>query len=465
MRRPPVEKWEVLGESGDPVSGDPDAIALLGGSLRRTADAIQQDVRDIHALAGVAAWQSKAAKAFREAAHDAVTDLKKSYHRYDVAADAMGTSVREGSDGDWASAVEMAQQQAAKALRNAQAAQGVQQEAKRKLDESSPDDAQRHAVQKRHDAAASDLDSAKRELRAAKSLYQAAANTAAGRIHRAITHDGFHDRFGDEFDHTMGEVLSGAGRLADSVATAVASTLDAAAHDPLADAELLGGALLGAAGITGDAAGVIASATGVGAVVGGPAIAVSSAAVAGGSTLAAAGGGTLCRDAQEGDRVGVGGGDAGTSGGDWNPSAEPDYTKPSADPDPNLRPAGRRTELDGSAEKQRGLRRENESADTLAKAGYRVEQNPDVPGNKNPDYHVEGKIFDCYAPTSDSMKGVSRGIEAKVRSGQADRIVLNMSDTSVDPDELRARWERFPIRGMKEVLMIDSSGNVLNLYP
>ena len=40
-----------------------------------------------------------------------------------------------------------------------------------------------------------------------------------------------------------------------------------------------------------------------------------------------------------------------------------------------------------------------------------------------------------------------------------------MSDTSIDPAELRARWERFPIRGLKEVLMIDSSGNILNLYP
>ncbi|MBV9024027.1 MAG: hypothetical protein JO362_09585 [Streptomycetaceae bacterium] len=419
MRRPPSAEWEVLGETGDPVPGDPDAIALLGESLRETANAIQQEVRDIQALAGVEAWQSKAADAFRSAAHDAVAGLQKAYHRYDIAAEAMGTVVREGSDGDWASAIETAQQQAAKALWDAQPAQAEQQAAKRQLDQLPPDDPQHGAVQQRHDAAVGDLDTAKRELQAAKNLYETAANTAAARIHRVITHDGFHDKFGDKVEHVVDEAVSGAEDLADGVASAVASTLNAAAHDPLADAELLGGAILGAAGITGDAAGAVVSATGVGAIVGVPAIGISSAAVAGGSALAAMGGDTLYRDSQGDDRVNVGGSDAGNSGGDWSPSAEPDYTNPSGEPDPNARPTGRRTELDGSAEKQRGLRRESESADTLAKAGYQVEQNPDVPGDKNPDYRVEGKIFDCYAPTSDSVKGVSRGIEGKLTSSRA----------------------------------------------
>lgn len=468
MRRPPAHEWEVLGESGDPVPGDPDAIAVLGESLRRTANAIQQDVRDIHALAGVEAWQSKAAEAFRSAASDAVADLKKSYHRYDIAADAMGTFVREGSDADWASAVETAQQQAAKALRSAQTAQGGQQEAKRKLDRLSPGDPQRQAIRKQHDAAAGDLDAAKRELSAAKSRYRAAADAAAGRIHRAITHDGFHDKFGDKFGHVMGEALSGAEHLADDVASAVASTLNAAAHDPLADAELLGGAVLGTAGITGDAAGVIALATGVGAIVGGPAIAVSSAAVAGGSILAAMGGETLNRDSQGDDHVNVGGNGGDGSGGDWNPAAEPDPTVPSNEPDPNAEPSGRTTKINPNEKdpaNRLALQRENESAQTLAKQGYDVEQNPRVPGNKNPDYRIEGKVFDNVAPTSDRARNIASRIEEKTEENQASRIVVNLSDTTVDAGQLSAQLHDWPIDGLQEVIAIDKDGNVLHIYP
>lgn len=119
MRRPPVHEWAVLGEDADPVPGDPDAVATLGGLLRDTADEIWRESGEVRTLASVKSWKSDAAERFRGAADDAVGGLHKAYHRYDVAARAMGTSVQEGSDGNWASALEQAQQMAAKALRGA----------------------------------------------------------------------------------------------------------------------------------------------------------------------------------------------------------------------------------------------------------------------------------------------------------------------------------------------------------
>ena len=52
---------------------------------------------------------------------------------------------------------------------------------------------------------------------------------------------------------------------------------------------------------------------------------------------------------------------------------------------------------------QRSIRRQNEAADMLVSAGYNLEHNPAVqPADglleKNPDFRIEGIIFDCYSP-------------------------------------------------------------------
>ncbi|WP_222426549.1 hypothetical protein [Amycolatopsis rhizosphaerae] len=92
---------------------------------------------------------------------------------------------------------------------------------------------------------------------------------------------------------------------------------------------------------------------------------------------------------------------------------------------------------DESAAKKLALQRENESATTLSRAGYDVEQNPTIPGDKNPDYRVNGKIFDCYAPTTSNVRNIASRMEEKVVDGQTDRIVLNLSDTSADVAAIR----------------------------
>lgn len=145
-----------------------------------------------------------------------------------------------------------------------------------------------------------------------------------------------------------------------------------------------------------------------------------------------------------------------------------DHTQPSGDPDPNAEPDGRPTRVreQDDAETQRGHQRENESAATLARQGYDIEQNPTVPGNKNPDYRIEGQIFDNYAPSGGNARNIATNIDDdKVTSGQADRIVLNLADSAVDLNAMRTQLRDWPINGLKEIIVIDKQGNVLHFYP
>ncbi|MPZ83815.1 MAG: hypothetical protein GEV28_26855 [Actinophytocola sp.] len=144
-----------------------------------------------------------------------------------------------------------------------------------------------------------------------------------------------------------------------------------------------------------------------------------------------------------------------------------DHTQPSGSPDPNAEPGGHPTRIrdNDDAATKRSLQRENESAQTLARQGYDVEQNPTVPGNKNPDYKIEGEVFDNYAPSGSNPRNIAANIQEKIDSGQTERVVLNLADSNVDPDALRAQLRDWPIEGLKEVVVIDKNGNVLNFYP
>jgi hypothetical protein len=139
-------------------------------------------------------------------------------------------------------------------------------------------------------------------------------------------------------------------------------------------------------------------------------------------------------------------------------------TKPSRPFDPSARPRGTPTVAHPTKLRDRSLRRENESADALARDGYDVEQNPPPkPNGKEPDYKVEGRYFDCYSPTSDDPDNVRDGISKKVRQEQADRIVLNLDDCPASADQIAGILRRKPISGLQEVLVV-RNGQVMELY-
>jgi hypothetical protein len=127
------------------------------------------------------------------------------------------------------------------------------------------------------------------------------------------------------------------------------------------------------------------------------------------------------------------------------------------------KPRGERAPETGS--QKRKHKRENESADTLADAGYDVDQGPHTkPNGKNPDYKIEGEYFDCLAPDTDSVDQVRKGISRKVKSGQTDRIILNMDDTDLKPSDITDILRRKPKSGLKEVVGI-KKGKITQIFP
>lgn len=72
---------------------------------------------------------------------------------------------------------------------------------------------------------------------------------------------------------------------------------------------------------------------------------------------------------------------------------------------PRAEPIGQPEIAEGcGGDKQRAIRRQNEAARVLAWRGYKVQHQPKISAedrlseNKDPDYRMEGRIFDCYAP-------------------------------------------------------------------
>lgn len=143
--------------------------------------------------------------------------------------------------------------------------------------------------------------------------------------------------------------------------------------------------------------------------------------------------------------------------------------KPSKMYDADAKPRGTQTRITNKMddETKRSLERENEAAKIIAQNGYDIEQNPDVEGtSRNPDYKIEGKIFDCYSPAEKTkIRNVAGTIEEKViKKGQADRVVLNINDWKGDVDALVKQLNDYPIQGLKEVIVVHN-GNVISIYP
>lgn len=148
----------------------------------------------------------------------------------------------------------------------------------------------------------------------------------------------------------------------------------------------------------------------------------------------------------------------------------PGGTKPTGQPGGT--PDGPKTKVNpkDDAVTQRAHRMENEAADTLAKAGYRVQQNPGPPGSRNPnskpDYKIEGEIFDCISPTSNNPYSIWSNIKnTKIDKGQTDRMIINLNgpDSNVTVEQLQAQFGAHKIENLKEVKVIDQNGNVVDL--
>ncbi|GAA2687718.1 putative T7SS-secreted protein [Streptomyces lunalinharesii] len=312
-----------------------------------------------------------------------------------------------------------------------------------------------------HEAAQSKLDSAASQLDTAG---QTAAIIIGEARDLAPPEPGFWSELGDG----IGSFLSGTGhvvaKVGETVLTDLASVGNAMLHDPGAVGQVLGGIGLATLGAGGEVAGAALDLTGVGAALGVPTAAVSATAIAGGLGLAGAGASDIFKDAAGPNRVNM---ESDGRGGGGRPPEDNGHTLPQRDPDPNATARGNPESISKNADPTtvRALTRQNESADKLAQHGYDVEHSPEVPGSKNPDYKINGKVFDCYSPSSGSARNIAGEIQGKIDKEQTERVVLNLTDSPVDVSKMNAQLHDWPNPGLKEVIAIDKDGNILHLYP
>jgi hypothetical protein len=108
--------WSPLSD-GDPVPGNPEAVAALGAQMRTTADRIDEDVRFLRSVCSSAVWESEAGDAFRAKGEQVASKLHRAHARYAVTADVLGDSL---SGSGYAAALFRAQSMAGQALSEAQ---------------------------------------------------------------------------------------------------------------------------------------------------------------------------------------------------------------------------------------------------------------------------------------------------------------------------------------------------------
>ena len=119
------------------------------------------------------------------------------------------------------------------------------------------------------------------------------------------------------------------------------------------------------------------------------------------------------------------------------------------------------------AETKRSLIRQRESAELMASQGYRVKHLPNTKGPsgvKKPDFTVEGKIFDNYAPSSDKPRHIAKEIGKKVASGQCRRAIVNLDDCPISIEAFQQQLNTWPIKNLQEVITI-RQGKIQSIYP
>jgi hypothetical protein len=152
---------------------------------------------------------------------------------------------------------------------------------------------------------------------------------------------------------------------------------------------------------------------------------------------------------------------------------------------PGGRPEGPPTRIGAKedADVKRSLDRENSAAVTMAGQGFRVQQNPNPAEvaqarlntgdtgspESDPDYLVEGRVFDCYSPSARKpVRGIWSEVEEKVLDReQTQRVVINLADWPGDLSALRKQFADWPIAGLKETKVITPNGDIvqLDLHP
>ncbi|WP_342554398.1 hypothetical protein [Paenibacillus sp. FSL R7-0652] len=124
-----------------------------------------------------------------------------------------------------------------------------------------------------------------------------------------------------------------------------------------------------------------------------------------------------------------------------------------------------------------GIKKESETADLMADRGYDIEMLDEVNGgngygiikSSNPDFLIEGEVFDCYAPTVETnVDNLVRNITKKTKT-QAERIVLNLDQfpsdkvTEIYQGISRKANPNGDLKNLKELLIV-KDGQIERLF-
>jgi filamentous hemagglutinin len=96
----------------------------------------------------------------------------------------------------------------------------------------------------------------------------------------------------------------------------------------------------------------------------------------------------------------------------------------------------------------------------LYAAGHSDEQKPIIEGRKNPDFLIDGEVFDNYAPITTSVRNIRTNILDKLLQNQSKSFVLNLRDTSVSKKEIEQILIEYPIEGLNRLWVVDKYGEL-----
>jgi filamentous hemagglutinin len=89
-----------------------------------------------------------------------------------------------------------------------------------------------------------------------------------------------------------------------------------------------------------------------------------------------------------------------------------------------------------------------------------VEQNPRIPGLKNPDYRINGDVFDNIAPETSNVRNIWSAARDKVEAGQTKNIVINLADSNASVEKLLEQFHKYEIPDLQRVIIIDTSKGI-----
>ncbi|GAB3811852.1 CdiA C-terminal domain-containing protein [Micromonospora zhanjiangensis] len=85
---------------------------------------------------------------------------------------------------------------------------------------------------------------------------------------------------------------------------------------------------------------------------------------------------------------------------------------------------------------------------------------------QNPDYLIEGHVFDCYSPKPDTkVRNVWTEVSKKVADDQTQRVVLNLQDWRGDLSAMRTQFDDWPMPGLKEAVALTRNGSLVQIVP